>query len=104
METLTTGQFLSELLWTDTKVWEVIRTTDKTLTLRSTVKGATVRSDDYGSPYPVEWAEVVSDPHGYVTTVRRRKDGTYRIGRSGRAMVAAPQIDGKPVSRTDYRF
>lgn len=95
-------QFVRETLVTDTRVWEVIKRTPKTITIRSTQRtGEIVRSDNDGSGYPVNYEVVAPDPDGRVKTVRLRKDGTYRTYQGGKALRP---VEGTPTERTDYRF
>ncbi|MFZ4431636.1 MAG: hypothetical protein ACOYOQ_00415 [Microthrixaceae bacterium] len=105
MATLIVTRWLEETLVTDTRVYEVVGATAKTITVRTTVKGDTVRSQNIdGNPYPVVYRAVQSDPRGRTFTLRLRKDGTYRTGRSAHALRAATLIDGVPVAYTDYRY
>lgn len=97
-------QFLSELLWTDTIVWEIVKRTVKTITVRSTMTGEVLsRENRDGNPYPCVFSEALSDPEGIVHVLRLRQDGTYRMGASGKPMRPAQMIDGKPVRFADYR-
>jgi hypothetical protein len=101
--TITPGMFLAETLWTDTRVYEVVRVTARTITVRSTMAGEILDRRDDGSGFPTVWTEALSDPDGYVKTVRVRKDGTVRTGQGARPMRPAGDIDGRPVTYTDYR-
>lgn len=99
------GDFVSYTLVTDTQVYEVVKRTPHTATLRRTRPGENLRSENRdGNPYPVVHTEAVSDPTGPTQVVRRRKDGTFRIADWSRPLRPATEIDGKPVTRTDYRF
>jgi hypothetical protein len=104
------GMFLSEMLVTDSIVWEVVKTTPKSVTLRPTAAGDQVHDDekcDKGAHgLSVQWTERVSNPNAETKTLRVRKDGTIRFGdhAGARPMYKTPQVDGKPVSRRDWRF
>ena len=101
------GDFLSEPLVTDTIVWEVVKITPKTLTVRSTTVGGTVHNDHRdGNPFPVNYAAALTDPHGRTKTLRVRGDGTVRMGshRGARAMYPTPTRGGVPVRKVDYRY
>jgi len=100
-------KFVTEVLWTDTRCYEIIGRTACTLKLRSTKDGDKVTRDllvDGGTVPecpPVLWTEQVPNPDGFVKTVRLRKDGTYRMGRSANPLYP---VEGTPERRTDYRF
>lgn len=101
------GDFLSEPLVTDTLVWEVVKVTPRTITVRSTAEGEVVTNDHRdGNPLPVTYTEAVSDPHGRTRTLRVRRDGTVRMGthRGARPMYPTPTRGGVPVRRVDYRY
>lgn len=104
------GDFLSESLVTDTIVYEVIKVTAKSVTLRSTIAGAKVHEDkhcDKGAyGLSVVWQERVSNENGYTLTLRLRKDGSLRSGSHAGAFPLYPAHteNGKPVSRCDNRF
>ena len=100
------SRFLSQLLVTDTMVYEVIGRSPKTLTLRTTGSGDKLDSRDNGSPYPVVYSEAISDESGRVFVVRLRKDGTYRVGNycGANPLRPAKMVDGKPVTTIDYSF
>ena len=98
METATTTKkFAVELLYTDTICWEVIASTAKTLTLRAMRQGEVVSNS--GGPCPIVRCEALPNEGGHIVTVRRRKDGTYRIG-GGRPL----RFTDSPTYRTDYSF
>lgn len=99
------GDFLSETLVTDTRVYQVAKVTARTVTLRGTTDGERVRSENRdGNPYPCVWTEAVPVGDEYeMRTVRLRKDGTLRVIDGGRPLRPAQMIDGKPVTYTDYR-
>jgi hypothetical protein len=96
--------FVTETLVTDTVTYEIIGRTAKTITIRTTISGDVVKSQDPGSGYPQVWCEAISDPEGATYTLRLRKDGTYRRATWANALRPAAVIDGKPVSYTDYSF
>ena len=102
---VTPGDFLAETLVTDTRVYEVVGRTAKTLKLRSTKGGETLRRENRdGNPYPVIYTAALPDPQGTVMTVRLRKDGTYRTAGWANPLRPATTIDGKPATYTDYRM
>lgn len=99
------GDFVQYTLVTDTRVYEVVGKTAKTLRIRPANKGERVASENHdGNPYPVVWTEAESDPDGAVITVRLRKDGTYRLANWARPLRPATIVEGKPVFYTDYRM
>lgn len=104
------GDFLSESLVTDSIVYEVIKVTPKTVTVRSTQDGESFhddeRCDKTANGLGVVWTERVSNPEGSTRTLRVRKDGTVRSGShvGARPFYPTNKIDGKPVSRRDWRF
>ena len=100
------GDYLAERLVTDTRVYKVVKVsaTGKTLTLARCGRGDVVKSDNIdGNPYPVVWTEAVAyEDEGFI--VRLRKDGTFRLFKWANPLRPATMIDGKPVTRTDYRY
>jgi hypothetical protein len=103
------GDFLSELLYTDTLIWEVVATTAKTITIRGTRRTAKEKRSDNGSPYPIVYREVVSDPNRLTKVLKLRKDGTFRTGRGMNALRLAPKMDfgsgiESPYDKTDYSY
>lgn len=101
-------RFVAALLVTDTLVYEIVKRTPQTLTLRRTKDGAHRERDtlvdggtDPDAP-PVIWTEQVPDPDGRTQLVRLRKDGTFRL--YGNPLRRCTEINGMPVRRTDYRF
>lgn len=103
-------RFVAQLLVTDTMVYEVVGRTPCTLKLRRTRDGERITKDmlvdgaDVPECPPVLWTEQVPDEDAPVKVVRRRKDGTYRLFRTGYALHPCSEVDGRPVRRTDYRF
>lgn len=104
------GDFLSESLVTDTLVWEVVKVTAKTITVRPTLSGEKVHKDErcdegaYG--LSVVWQEQVSNPDAEPRTLRLRKDQTIRAGSHVGASPFYPttRINGVPARRIDYRY
>jgi hypothetical protein len=97
------GEFLSQLLVTDTIVYQVVAVTECTIRVVPCKRGEPVHVDRIdGNPYPVAWLEAIPTD-GPPRTVRRRQDGTYRPA-DGNPLRPCRQIDGKPVSRVDYRM
>lgn len=108
---VTPGMFITEDLWSDTLIWEVIKVTAKTITVRRTKTGELVHQEHVdGNPWPKSWYAVESDPEGYVRTLRERKGpngkgGHYSFdGHGRRGTYPAREIDGRPVKLTDYRY
>src|SRR5699024_12335708 len=92
------GAFRSESLGTDTLVYEVVKVTAKTVTVRRTLTGDKFTKDnacDEGANgLAVTWEEQVINPHAETRTLRLRKDGTIR---SGSHVGASPFRDRKSV-------
>lgn len=102
--TFAPGNFLTELLYTDTIGWEVVSTTPCSITVRGAHRGDVVRHDHIGgNPYPVTYYALSSDTEAPVRTLRRRKDGTFRTVRGGSPLMLADRIDGHAVEKVDYR-
>lgn len=100
------GDFVSELLVTDTRVYEVTRRTASTLWLTPCRKGDVVKRENRdGNPWPLIWNEAIPYQGGDLIRVGRRKDGSYRLGSYAGADRLRPafMIDGRPVTVTDYR-
>lgn len=93
------GDFLSAFMVTDTTVYEVIKTTTHSITMRSTRSGDTLKKEGM-----TVYSEAVSDPNGEVRTVRRCKDGSFKIFRKDGVLSPARRINGKPVCRVNYAF
>lgn len=104
------GDFLSESLVTDTIVYEVVKVTAKTVTVRPAMSGGPVHEDercDKGAHgLSVVWEEQVAQPEAETRTLRVRKDGTIRAGSYVGASPFYPtrKVNGVPVRRVDYRF
>lgn len=104
------GDFLSELLVTDTVVYEVIKVTKASITVRNTVTTGGSHKDeacDEGAHgLSVQWEEVASWHNGPTQTYRLRKDGSIRSGShaGARPFRPAQKINGVPVRRVDHRF
>jgi hypothetical protein len=100
------GDFVSETLVTDTRTYEVVAVTAKTIRVRTTGRTNNILRSECrdGNPYPCTWFEVTSDPTGKTFTLRLRQDGTYRFAANSGKFRPATMIDGKPASFVDYRF
>ena len=104
------GDFLSESLVTDTLVYEVVKVTAKTVTVRPTMSGGAIyddeRCDKGAHGLSVVWEEQVTKPEAETRTLRVRKDGTIRAGShvGARPFYPARKVNGVPVRRVDYRF
>lgn len=99
------GDFLQHRYVTDTAVYEVVAVSKSGLSIRvrTTLRGEVLDTYSDGGPYPVNFTEAISDETGTVRTVRRRKDGTWRVADYAR-LTPATTRDGRPVSVTDYRM
>lgn len=104
------GDFLSELLVTDTIVYEVVKITKATVTVRPTMSGGAIYDDEScdkgANGLSVVWEEQLPNPHAKTRTLRVRKDGSIRMGShtGNRPFRPARTINGVPVRRVDYRF
>lgn len=104
------GDFLSAPLVTDTVVYEVIKVTPKTVTMRETtsVPGAyTDESCDIGGyGTAVMWHPVAPNEKGRTMTRRISKDGILKIGSYARAgkFSKCMLVNGQPVKRIDHRY
>ena len=104
------GDFLSESLVTDTLVYEVVKVTAKTVTVRPTMSGGPVHEDEHcdkgAHGLSVVWEEQLTKPEAETRTLRVRKDGSVRMGSHAGARPLYPtrKINGVPVRRVDYRF
>ena len=104
------GDFLSESLVTDTLVYEVVKVTKATVTVRRTMSGGPVHEDeacDKGAHgLSVVWEEQVTNPEAETRTLRVRKDQTIRSGSHAGARPFYPttRINGVPARRIDYRY
>lgn len=104
------GDFLSESLVTDTIVYEVIKVTKATVTVRKTIGTGISHKDPHcdegGHGLSVQWEEVEPWHNGWTKTFRVRKDGSLRSGSHAGARPFYPtrKINGVPVQRRDWRF
>ena len=104
------GDFLSESLVTDTLVYEVVKVTAKTITVRPTTGGGPVHEDERcdkgANGLSVVWEEQVAKPEAKTRTLRVRKDGTIRSGShvGARPFYPTRKVNGVPVRRVDYRM
>ena len=104
------GDFLSESLVTDTLVYQVVKVTKATVTIRRTRGGEQITEDDAcdkgAHGLSVVWTEQVPNPDAETRTLRVRKDGSVRMGSHAGARPLYPtrKINGVPVQRRDWRF
>lgn len=99
------GDFVSEVLVTDTRVYRIAKRTEKVLYLQPCGQGEKISHENIdGNPYPVVYTEAVPYEGAELRRVGLRADGTFRTCRSGAPLRPAHMIDGKPVTRTDYRY
>lgn len=99
--TITTDtRYVYETLFTDTRCYEIVARTAKTLTLRPMNRGEATESRNVdGNPYPIVYVEAVPAPDAETSVVRLRKDGTYRIN-----SWSPLRATDNPVFVTDYRY
>ena len=104
------GDFLSESLVTDTLVYQVVKVTKATVTVRRMMSGGPVHEDQHcdkgAHGLSVAWEEQVANPNAETRTLRVRKDGTIRAGShvGARPFYPARKVNGVPVRRVDYRW
>lgn len=99
------GDFISETLVTDTRTYVVTKVTAQTIRIQGTSQGEIVKSENRdGNPWPCTYREAVRDPEAPIRTLRRRKDGTFRVAGWANPMRPATMVDGKPCTYTDYRM
>lgn len=99
------GSYLSEVLVTDTRVYEVVKVTAKTARLRRTKDGDAHRDMmvDQG-PYPVMWIDQMPNPSAEEFTVRLTKDGRLRVRGGNPLYPTGTGPSGLPARRVDYRY
>ena len=98
------GDFIESRMVTDSTVYEIVKVTPSTITIRTTKDTSYTDTENRsGNPYPCVWQGVAADPTGKKTVVRLRKDGTYRVD-SWTALRPAAVRDGNPCRFTDYRI
>ena len=101
------GEFVSEMLETDTIVYQVVASTAKSLTLQRTLSGRLMENAPNNVSYhqAVPWLNLPVDIAGEVQIrLRRRQDGTFRRRKRAHAIGPAFYIRDVPVTRTDYSF
>ncbi len=91
----TTETHAVEFLVTDSICYDVIRQTNKTITLRRCSSGEKIRGE-----FPVIYSEAISNPAADIITLRLRKDGTFRTANWANPM----RFTSEPAFRTDYSF
>lgn len=107
--TFKVGDFVEELLVTDTMVYEVTFVTESgngILIKRTADSSHQWKDEKRTTPegYGVVWIEQMSTPHTEERKLRRRLDGAFRIGRNSNPIRPCRRHEGVPVSETDYRF
>jgi hypothetical protein len=111
--TLEVGDVISELLVTDTLMWQVIKTTKHTVTVALMSDTGLSWSFDTGIPYPVVYNEVKLTNTNQTRLMRRRKDGLFwindwRVAHKTQRTQNNEAQNGFSVStyarRTDYSF
>lgn len=107
---LAPGDYLAEYLVTDTIVYEVVKVTPKTVTLRGTKYSGEVYVDENqdigGHGLTVNWRACEPDTTARTFTRRLNKNGQVMAGNHARAAAyrIPNTVNGKPVSRIDWRF
>lgn len=97
-----TGQrYATELLVTDTRAYDVVASTAKTIKVRNRPEGEVVDTYMDGGPFPVVFNATKTDTDYPIKTLRLRKDGTYRMADWAKPLWFQ---DEEPTTRTDYRF
>ncbi len=99
------GDYVRELLVTDTRCYYVVRATDKSIWIRPCKDTQDYVSEQRdGNPFPLVWTIVADDEAAPVKRLGRRQDGTYRTWATASALKFATRIEGRPARFTDYRF
>ena len=93
------GHFVQEILVTDTRVFEVIKVTAKTITIRTTLSGKNLSNENR-----IVLTEALSDPNGTTRTLKLRKDGTFRTRNGSSNLTRAREFNGSPVRKVDLSF
>ena len=93
------GHFVQEILVTDTRVFEVIKVTAKTITIRDTRPGEKLSNENM-----IVLTEALSDPNGTTRTLKLRKDGTFRTRNGSSNLTRAREFNGSPVRKVDLSF
>ena len=107
---LAPGDYLAEYLVTDTIVYEVVKVTPKTVTLRETKKTGEVYVDETqdvgGYGLTVNWHACGPDTEGRTFPRRLNTNGKVMAGNHARAAAyrIPNKVNGKPVARIDWRF
>jgi hypothetical protein len=107
---LEVGDVISELLVTDTLMWQVIKTTKHTVTVALMSDTGNYWTYDTGNPYPIVYNEVVLKDVSSGTTrlLRRHKDGLFWISKWRVAhktqRIQNPLTQMVYARRTDYSF
>lgn len=107
---LTPGDYIARSLVTDTMVYEVVKVTPKTVTLRKTRKTGEAYVDETCTPgahgLTVHWQVCEPNPEGETITRRLTSTGTIKAGSHARAgdFYIPNMVNGQPVSRIDWRF
>lgn len=98
------GDMVVYTMWTDTRGYEVVKVTPKSIVIRPTDTGEIIRSENRdGNPWPCVFREMLPDPTSDTVRCVRRKDGSFRVASWARPLRPAPVIEGKPCTFTDYR-
>lgn len=97
------GDFLSETLVTDIRVYVVVSRTPKTICIAATRTTDEVLESN-GAPFPTVWRAEEAVEGRETKTLRIRKDGSFRTYEGANRLRPARLIDGRPVSKVDYSF
>jgi hypothetical protein len=108
--TFKTGDFVEELLVTDTRVYEVTYVSESgdSILINPAREGDRKWKDEKRTTptgYGVVWHERLSSSNTLAERgLRRRLDGAFRTGRNTHPIRPCRTHEGVPVSETDYRF
>ena len=99
-ETFDGQSFAREVLVTDVVAYDVISYTTATVKVRRRKTDKVQESLLLGGPFPVVVYATVSDTREQVRTLRRRKDGTFRVADWANPLQFT---DEEPTTRVDFR-
>ena len=100
------AEFIATTIWTDTRVYQVVKRTPSTLSIVPTVDDGKFENHGEYSHIPLrpmtddEMAQADLKPK----VIRRRKDGSFSIYKGRKFYVAPIGDDGRPYRRHDNQF
>lgn len=98
------GDFIAEHLVHDVRVYVVTKITAQTIRVQRCKMGRIVKSENRdGNPWPCTYHEAERDSDAPIRTLRRRKDGTFRVADWANPLRPATVVEGVPCFFTDYR-